>query len=142
MQVRPLVEVNQAVITYTTSFYGSPLWDLMSADCDRIFRSWNVAIRNLLGVDRRTHRYMIEPLSQSLHPKVMLLSRLVGFYKAQSKSPKMSIRFLIGISENDQRTNLGKTLEYIRDNKCYLQYSTVEINNPCLMYKEQIIIAK
>ena len=32
----------------------------------------------------------------------------------------MSIRFLIGISENDQRTNLGKTLEYIRD-KCGLK---------------------
>ena len=74
-----------------------------SAYCDRIYRSWNVAIRNIYGVDRTTHRYLIEPLSKSLHPKVMLLSRLVGFYKAQLKSPKMTVRFLIKIAENDTR---------------------------------------
>ena len=33
--------------TYTTSFYGSPLWDPLSTDCDRLYRCWNVTIRNL-----------------------------------------------------------------------------------------------
>ena len=101
------------VTTYTTSFYGSPLWDPLSADCDRIYKSWNVTIRNIFGVDRTTHRYLIEPLSKSIHPKVMLLSRLVGFYRAQLKSPKLTIQFLIRIAESDQRTILGRTLNFI-----------------------------
>ena len=67
---------------YTTSFYGSPLWDLQSADVERIYKSWNVTIRNILNLDRRTHRYLIEPMSRCLHPKVMLMSRLASFHKS------------------------------------------------------------
>ena len=65
--------------TYTTSSYGCPLWDPLSAESDKIYRNWNVTIRNVLKVDQKTHRYMllIEPLSQYLYPKIMLLSRLV-----------------------------------------------------------------
>ena len=111
--------------TYTTSFCGSPLWDPLSADCDRIYRSWNVTIRNIFGVDRTTHRYLIEPLSKSLHPKVMLLSRLDGFYKAQLKSPKMTVRFLIKIAENDKRTVLGRTLDFLCV-KCGLKATEVD----------------
>ena len=44
----------------------------------------------------------------------MLLSRLVGFYKAQLESPKISVRFLIRLAKCDQRTILGNTLEHIR----------------------------
>ena len=75
---------------------------------------------------------VIEPLSQSLHPKVMLLSRLVGFYKAQLMSPKLSIRFLIRISESDQRTSMGRTLEYIRS-KCGLKKNEVSTLTPAMV---------
>ena len=71
-------------------------------------------MRKLFGVDRKTHRFLIEPLSESLHPKVMLLSRMVGFYKAQTKSPKFCLRFLIKLAEIDKRTVIGKTLDHIR----------------------------
>ena len=100
--------------TYTTSFYGSPLWDPLSGECDRIYRCWNVAVRKLFGVDRKTHRFLIEPLSESIHPKVILLSRMVGFYKAQIESPKFCVRFLVRLSEGDKRTVLGKTLDHLR----------------------------
>ena len=128
------------VDTYTTSFYGSPLWDPLSADCDRIYRSWNVAIRNIYGVDRTTHRYLIEPLSKSLHPKIMLLSRLVGFYKAQLKSPKMTIQFLIKIAEKDHRTILGRTLDFIRV-KCGLKANEIDKLTP-LMVKRKMSYMK
>ena len=55
---------------YTTSFYGSALWDPLSTECDRIYRGWNVAIRNVLNLNRMTHRYFVEPLSSCLHPKI------------------------------------------------------------------------
>ena len=95
---------------YTTSFYGSNLWDIFSKDCERLYKSWNVAMRLIFEVSRCTHRYLIETMSQSLHPKTMLCSRYVGFYKSLIQSSKLSVRILVKLSEGDQRTVLGRTL--------------------------------
>ena len=99
--------------TYTTSFYGSPLWDPLSPECERLYKSWNVAIRRIFNADRQTHRYLIEPMSQCIHPKVMLLSRLVGFHKNLRNCPKFSIRYLCLITEKDHSTVFGRTLYFI-----------------------------
>ena len=52
---------------FTTSFYGSNLWDIFSSDCERLFKSWNVAIRQAFDVSMCTHRYLIEAISKSMH---------------------------------------------------------------------------
>ena len=57
---------------YASSFYGSCLWDLMSKDAEKVYTSWNVTVRNVFGLNRRTHRNLIEPLSNCLHLKGML----------------------------------------------------------------------
>ena len=44
---------------YATSFYGSGLWDLASKEVDKIFKSWNVAIR----MPPMTQRYLVEHIS-------------------------------------------------------------------------------
>ena len=98
------------VVMFTTSFYGSNLWDIFSKDCERLYKSWNVAMRLIFEVSRCTHRYLIETMSQSLHPKTMLCSRYVGFYKSLIQSSKLSVRILAKLSEGDQRTVLGRTL--------------------------------
>ena len=95
---------------YTTSFYGSNLWNIFSKDCERLYKSWNVAIRLIFEVSRCTHRYLIETVSNSLHPKTMLCSRYVGFYKSLIQSSKLSVRILAKLFQGDQRTVLGKTL--------------------------------
>ena len=91
------------------------MWDPFSVECDRICRGWNVAIRNIFSLDRRTHGYFVEPLTNCLHPKVMLISRLVGFYQSQLSSPKFCIRYLIKLAERDLQTSLGRTLHYVAD---------------------------
>ena len=80
--------------TYTTSFYGSQLWDIYSNNCEKLYKSWNVSMRNILGIDRRSHRYLLEDLTGQVHPKVMLASRLVGFYNMQLNSKKLKMRFI------------------------------------------------
>ena len=64
---------------YVTSFYGSNLWDLYSADVDRIFKSWNVTIRNVYDVPWQTHRYLVVVISNCSHPKTLMCSRFVKF---------------------------------------------------------------
>ena len=108
---------------FTTSFYGSNLWDIFSPECEKLYKSWNVAIRQVYGVNRCTHRYFIETLSQSMHPKTMLCARYVAFYKSLISSSKVSVRFLARLFENDGRTVLGKTLSTLR------RYSNVQSND-------------
>ena len=96
--------------TYVTSFYGSNLWDLYSADVDRIFKSWNVTIRNLYDVPWQTHRYLVEVLSNCPHPKALMCSRLVKFTNSLVTSKKNSVRYLGKLNKADKRTLLGKTL--------------------------------
>ena len=98
---------------YTTSFYGSCLWNLLSKDVGRIFTSWNVTVRNVFSLDRKTHRFLIETLSGCMHLKTMLLSRFVGFHHELVKSPKFCIRFLARLQEKDLRTSMGRTLHYL-----------------------------
>ena len=78
---------------YAASFYGSSLWDIFSPDCERLFAAWNVAIRMCFDVHRATHRYFIEEMSDSLHPKVMLCSRFVSFHQSLLKCTVFEFQF-------------------------------------------------
>ena len=42
---------------YASSIYGSNLWDLYSVDVERIYKSWNVTMRNVFNLPWTTHRY-------------------------------------------------------------------------------------
>ena len=110
---------------YTTSFYGSPLWDILGRDCDRLYKSWNVTIRQTLNLERTTHKYLIEPMSGCLHPKVMLASRFLSFYKSLVKSPKFCVRFLARLGERDMRTVMGRTLAFLLD-QCKVKSGKLE----------------
>ena len=98
---------------YAASFYGSSLWDLFSSECERIYAAWNVAIRICFNVDRTTHRYFIEELSDNLHPKVMLCSRYASFHQSLLTCDKFPVRYLARLHQDDQRTVFGRTLRRI-----------------------------
>ena len=76
---------------YTQSFYGSNLWDLFSSKCDKIYRAYNVSVRQTFKVPRETHRYLIELISDSVHPKVFLSSRFVKFNNSLRNSKKYNV---------------------------------------------------
>ena len=42
--------------TYSIGIYGSNVWGIQSAGCEKLYRSYNAAIRTLLNVDRTTHK--------------------------------------------------------------------------------------
>ena len=110
--VQPDVFV-KIVNLFSTSFYGSSLWNLNSKDCEKFFTSWNVAIRHCFGVSMRTHRYLIEEISEYFHPQVMMSSRFVSFHSSLISSDKFPVRFLSRIKENDQRSVHAQNLAII-----------------------------
>ena len=111
--VPPHVMINLLHI-YATAVYGSNVWDIQSPGCEKLYNSYNVAIRNILNIDRTSHRYMIEPLSDKAHLKTLLASRYTTFYRSLVDSKKFPVRYLARISEDDNRTVIGKTLSFLK----------------------------
>ena len=70
-------------------------------------------MRQCFGVDRVTHRYLIENMLENLHPKVMMCSRLVTFQKSLLTFGKLPVQFLARLREKDQRTVFGQNLRKI-----------------------------
>ena len=95
------------VNTYATSFYASSLWNFFSSETDKLFKTWNVTIRNIFKLDRKTHRYLVEPLSSTLHLQTALLARFVSFYRMLTNSPKLGVRYLTRIRREDKKYSVG-----------------------------------
>ena len=98
---------------YACSFYGSNLWDLYCDNTNKISTSWNVAVRILFDLPRQTHRYFIEPVSESLHVKTMLCSRFISFCDSLSNSSKLIIRLIYNLFKYDRRSVLCKNISNI-----------------------------
>ena len=101
---------------YATSFYSSSLWNLCSTQCERIYTSWNIAIRMIFKVPNKTHRYLIESLSQTPHVKTMLSSRFMQFHDSLIENKKSCIRLLASLCTSDKKTSLGRNLSQIQRN--------------------------
>ena len=95
------------------AFYGSNLWDLFCKAAERLYASYNVAIRNILKIDRCTHRFLIQPLSNTHHLMTLLASKFVSFHESLISSTKLPVRFLARLVENDLRTVHVKNLSEI-----------------------------
>ena len=84
----------QIVKIYATSFYGSQLWDFSSNEANKLYNSWNILIRTVFKVPNTTHRYRIEPLSDTVHVKVILFKRYLTFFHSILDSPKKCLASL------------------------------------------------
>ena len=98
---------------FTLSFYGSPLWNLFGSEVERIYKSYNVAIRIAFKVNRTTRTFLIEPMTETYHPLTLLSSRFVKFHQTNLNCRKPSINMLAKLFENDLRTTYGNNLRKI-----------------------------
>ena len=106
---------------YNSHFTGSVLWDLWSKEAKMVYNSWSSSIRRMYRIDRKTHRYLIEPISNMLHIKTSLLSRFQKFANSIKSSKKKVVRSLYHTLSGDCRSRLGRNnriveLELYNDN--------------------------
>ena len=92
-----------------TSFYGSCLWDLYSPEVNKIYSSWNVTMRNVLSLPWTSHRYFIESVSNTRHPKTMLCK----FWESLRQCKKGSVRYLFSLVYDDRRNLTGRTVSKV-----------------------------
>jgi hypothetical protein len=88
---------------------------ILNIYCTSLFKSWNVSMSLACKVPWTTHMYLIKCISNCVHLKVMLASRLVKFLGSLKRSSKLGIRLLAGISEMDRMTVLGRCISNIAE---------------------------
>ena len=95
---------------FNSHFYGSALWDLFGIEALRLGKSWNVSQRIMLGIPRNSHRYFIEPLSDTKHITFSLFKRYIKFVDSIESSSKSVRKRMLRIVRRDCRSNTGKNL--------------------------------
>ena len=98
---------------YNSHHYGSVLWDLYSREANMVYNTWNVSIRVMLRIDRKSHRYLIEPLSETPHLRRSLLSGFKSFVGKLENSPKKAVRSVFHLVKDDCRSITGSNIRNI-----------------------------
>ena len=98
---------------FNSHFTGSPIWDLFCQDAIRLENSWNVSFRIMYDLPLQTHRYLVEPVSEQMHLKKLLIKRFLSFLQQIEKSKKMTPKFLLNTIMNDTRSVTGSNVKRI-----------------------------
>ena len=101
------VKINNIFNSY---FYGSVMWDLFGKEAERLEKTWNISQRIMLGIPRNSHRYFIEPLTDTRHITHSLYKRYLQFINNIKSSRKPSLKKMFDVVKNDCRSNTGRNL--------------------------------
>ena len=81
--------------------------------------SYSKAVRIMFGLPRETHRYFIEPLTNTRHIKFDLIERFLNFLAKIRKSKKDTLKYVLGRVMYDVGSVTGRNLNRIM-NLCNL----------------------
>ena len=82
---------------YCCSFYGSQLWKFNSSGFDKICKSWNIAVRLILGLPYNAHTYLVGPLMGQIGIREQLYIRNFRFLKTSYRSNNYIIHTCISL---------------------------------------------
>ncbi len=113
---------------FNTSFYGSQLWDLFSEESTRLEKTWNISQRKIMGIPRNTHRYFIEPLTETKHIQLTLTKRFLNFIHSVYNSKKIVLRKMLSLVKYDCRSTTGSNMRNIMKRVNKVNVDEVTIN--------------
>ena len=110
------MQILEAIRVYTTSFYGSMLYDLYGEEASKIYRCWKTAVKLAWGVPRTTFSYLVDHVlvGDMTSVRDSLMGRYIMFSKSLTKSATKEIRVLASIASTDSRSNMGSNLMKIK----------------------------
>ena len=115
---------------FNTSMYGCVLWDLFSKEAVRLEKSWNISQRLMLGLHRETHRYFLEPISQTKHITFHLYKRFVKFINQMMGSKKKVLRILCKNTLTNCKSISGRNIR-----RLMLRYGAGNFKELCINIK-------
>ena len=78
-----------------------------------IENTWNTSFRRMYDLPYQTHRYLVEPVSEQLHIKKLLIKRFLSFLKQIRKSKKILPNQLLNVIQLDTRSVAGNNIRKI-----------------------------
>ena len=111
------VEVISALKVYTSSFYGSMLWDLRGEGATKVYNCWNTAVKLAWHVPRATRTFLLQQVLTAGFPsaRVDILARFGNFFRSLRMSPCMEVSVLANIVGRDVRTTTGSNLRLLEE---------------------------
>ena len=104
------IKINKS---FNSSFYGSVLWDLFGTESLRLDKTWNISLRKMLSLPRKSHRYFLEPISMTRHVILSLYTRFIKFTDNIRKCNKRAMVNLLNTIQYDCRSKTGSNLRQI-----------------------------
>ena len=98
---------------FNCHFSGSTLWDLFSSEAIMLENTFNVAFRVMFDLPRETHKYLVEPISEAVHLKKILIKRFLKFTEAVKSSTKVALKNMFRTIKNDCQSVTGANLRRI-----------------------------
>ena len=98
---------------YGTSFYGSALWDLYGTAANKLYTTWNIAVRRLFNLPYRTHCRFLDDISELTHINVFLKVRFAKFIKTLLTSENILIKNMLQYTLSSTMFCTGLTLNRI-----------------------------
>ena len=93
--------------TFNSHVYGSILWNLYGREAQMMFNTWSTSVRKMYRLDRRTHRYLLEPISEMEHLKCAVVKRFLSFTEKLVNAPKEAVRNIYNVLGSDCRSTTG-----------------------------------
>ena len=102
---------------YSSSFYGSNLWDLGGSKARRVFSSWNTAVKLAWGLPQQTRTYFLQQLlcCGFSSARVDILTRFVNFFRGLLASASLEVQVLSRLLIRDRMSVTGKNLALIKE---------------------------
>ena len=110
-------EILKATKVYSTSFYGSNLWDLGDEKAKQVYSAWNTAVKMAWDCPLWTRTWMVQQLLSCGHSsaRVDILCRYVNFFHSLRRSASREVQVLSRFLARNVQSNTGKNLQYIQE---------------------------
>ena len=114
---RAPAEVVKALKVYSSSCYGSNLWDLAGERAGQMFTAWNTAVKLVWGCPQWTRTFFLQQMLCCGHSsaRVDILCRYVNFFHSLRSSSSKEVQVLSRLVSRDIQTVTGKNLRYIEE---------------------------
>ena len=110
-------EVLHAMKVYSSSYYGSNLWDLSGVKARQMYSSWNTMVKLVWYCPPWTRTFFVQQVLSCGHTsaKVDILTRYVKFFHSLRGSACHEVRILSRYLARDVQSVTGKNLRFIQD---------------------------
>ena len=110
-------EIVKSLRIYSSSFYGSCLWDLSGFKAKQVFSAWNTSIKLAWGCPQQTRSYLVQQLlcCGFVSAKTDIVTRFVKFFHGLRVSASHEVQVMCRYLARDRQSVTGKNLWLVHE---------------------------